>query len=140
MSQKNPCEDLLELLLDSSAGDIGDFAATTGWGIYLGEMPDKPDSCILLRDGIADWPPAPNYDYEYPSVQIRVRNKKGGFSTAYSKIKAIKDVLHGRYNETINDSRYIQILVKSDIEFIGFDENQRPIYVMNLSCQRTATI
>lgn len=137
MSQQSPSEDILDLLIESTAQDIGDFAATTGWGIYLGRMPDKPDTCISIMDGPPDNKPATNYSYEYPTVQIRVRGKKGGYKTAYSKILQIRDFLHTQTNVVLSDSRYIQIICNIDIEFIGFDEIDRPIYVANFGCQRT---
>lgn len=131
-----PSEDIKDFLEESSIG-AGTFGATSNWGIYIADMPDSPDTIILLTDGVTDLPPEVNYDYEYPSVQIIIRGNQGGYLTAYAKAVEVRNGLHGITNETMNGTRYIQILCSSDIFFLGFDQNRRPQFSMNFSIQRT---
>lgn len=139
MTQLSASEELVELLIASDA-DIGELGASSGWSIHLGRMEDSPDTCISLIDGVPSDSPSPNYTYDYPSVQIRVRGNQGGYSEAHAKILEIKNLIHGGINEVIGDSKYIQILCAIDIEFLGFDEKDRPIWSSTFDCHRTENV
>lgn len=138
MSQLSPSEEIVELLISSSA-NVGALGASTGWSIHLGRMEDSPDTCICLTDAVPSDMPATNYDYDYPSIQVKVRGNQGGYSTSYAKILEIKELLHASTNTTLGDSRYVQIICAIDIEFLAYDEKDRPMWVATFRCQRTPT-
>jgi hypothetical protein len=134
----SPSEDVKDILVDSSFG-AGSFAATTGWAIFVSDMPDDentPDTCIGIFDTSGN-PPNPNFSYERPSIQVRVRGAKAGYQDAYDKAKDIMDGLNGKTNEEWNSTRYIQITSSSDILWLGYDEKRRPLFTMNFNIHRT---
>lgn len=137
----NPvCEDIKDMMVDSNLA-IGDFAATTGWSIHLTDMPDDdntPDTCILVLDTGGDAPdPDSSKNIGNPTFQVLVRGTKMGYQDTWDKAKEILDGLHGKHNETWNNTRYIHIFAKSDILPLGYDENRRPMFSINFSVMRT---
>lgn len=137
----NPvCEDIKDMMIDSSLG-IGEFAATSGWSIYLTQMPDDdntPDTCIAILDTGGSAPdPDPDKNIGNPTFQVLVRGGKMGYQTAWDKAREIIVGLHGVHNETWNGTRYIQIFAMSDILSLGYDESQRPLLSINFSVMRT---
>jgi hypothetical protein len=135
-------EDIKDMLIDSTLA-VGEFAATTGWSIYISQMPDDdrtPDTCIAVLDSGGSAPdPDPEKDIGNPTVQILIRGSRMGYQAAWDKARAIFAGLHGRANETWNDSRYIQIFASSDIISLGYDERQRPLLSLNFAVMRTAS-
>ena len=132
-------EDIKDILIDS-ANDVGDFASTTGWSIHIGgEMPDSPDTCILINDVSSFRPPDPKLDIRYPTVQIQVRGSKGGYDDAYDKAEEVVTVLHGLTEQTYSGARYLQILCSSDIMYLNRDSKQRPTFSINFQLHRVAT-
>lgn len=135
----NPAsEDIKDILVSSSVG-IGAFAATSGWSIHIGGMPDGAnvsDTCISLLDTGGGGPEA-NYVYQYPTVQVLVRGAIGSYKSAYTKAEEIRDALHSLINESWSSTRYIQILCISDIAFITRDDKKRPVFSVNFIIHRT---
>ena len=129
-----PSEDIKDILIDSSVA-LGEFAATSGWSINISKMPDSPDTCIGIYDqpGLAS---EPKITYDRPGLQIIVRGAKNAYLAGYSKAKDIMRALHGRNNESWNDTRYLQILAESDIIQMGRDDNDRPLFSINFLIHR----
>lgn len=134
----NPVSRDIKDFLEESAISAGEFAATEGWSIAIANMPDSPDTIILITDTPPGNSPEVNYNYEYPDFQIIVRGNQGGYLEAYKKAVEVRDGLHGKTNETINGARYIQILCTADIFFISFDEKKRPQFSINFGAHRTS--
>lgn len=132
----NPVSVDMADILESSNVGVGDFAGTSGWSIHVGEMPDTPDTCILISD-TGGSRPEPNYTYERPTFQVLVRGAVGDYLTAYAKIVECRDALHGLTNDTWNSARYIQILATSDILAIGRDTKRRQLFSVNFQAHRT---
>ena len=135
---QSPAVDMADIL-ESSAIGAGDIGASSGWSIHVSTIPDDsntPDTVIGLFD-YGGGQPIANYTYDYPSVQVRVRGAKAGYQAAWTKANEIKEALHGLANETWNGTRYIQILCTSDVMFVGYDENHRPILTVNFEIHRT---
>lgn len=130
-----PSVDVKDMLDSTSAGaDLG----TYGTDLFVGIEPMLPDACVSILDTGGFAPEALAERIEHPTVQIRVRGAKGGYTTAYAKAKAINDSLHKRTDETWNSSRYIAIYAMSDPLFVGWDESDRPTFTLNFRIDRTA--
>jgi len=133
-----PSVDIADIL-ESSAVGAGTIKASSGWSIHVSIIPDDsntPDTVIGLFD-YGGGQPIANYTYDYPQVQVRIRGAKAGYQVAWAKANEVKEALHGLTNETWNSTRYIQILCTSDIMFIGYDKNHRPMFSINFSIHRT---
>lgn len=131
-------EDIKDILVSSSVG-VGAYAATSGWSIHIGGLPDGvnvPDTCISITD-TGGGMPEPNYTYQRPTAQVLVRGAVGDYKTAYSKTEEIRDALHALVNESWNATRYVQILCMSDIMFVARDDKKRPLFSVNFIIHRT---
>jgi hypothetical protein len=121
-----PPSDILRGLLTAHVG-------VSGWELHTGAMPDSPDDVIMLTDtgGIE---PNPKWLLDFPSCQIMVRGKVGGYLDTYREAKAVKDLLLGVTPYTTGDGdRVVSITQNGDLGGIGRDENMRPLFVINFA-------
>lgn len=91
--------DIAEYLEDQGYG-------TVGTDIFAGQMPDYPDSCILVAQ-TAGRPPDYLGEQEYPGIQIRVRGTD--HDTVYAIASNIFDLLHGAHSLTLETRKYHRI-------------------------------
>lgn len=132
--------------MNSPAVDISDILAATSslaltfaTDLFVSEMPDTsdtPDECVCVYD-TGGFEPEAGFNYERPTVQVRVRGPKGDYETAHNLAQSIRDELHGLANHTINGARYIGIWCMSDIMSLGYDKNHRPMLSVNFRIHRT---
>lgn len=117
------------LLVNAS---VGVFAATSGWGIFIGKLPSKPETAIAITatGGLAS---NPKYLLDYPSLQVLVRGAKNGYQAAELKARNVKDVLLGLSSQIVNSDKWVQVNMIGDVAFMGFDENDCPLFSVNFS-------
>lgn len=131
-STSSDIKDILEA--ESSLGLI--FATN----LFIGKEPANPKNCVTIFDtpGFPDELLLTGSEdgnaYQYPSVQIRVRNV--GYLIAYSIIENIKNALHGRANETWNGSLYSVIKCSSGPALLDWDDNSNARFICNFDLQR----
>ena len=116
------------MLLD----DIADYLETQGIGtvgvdIFKGEMSDEPSNCVAI-ERYAGKPPD-TLGYEYPGLQVRVRNTSR--PDAEAKIKSIESLLHCLSNITLNGTRYLSLFAQQGPVPLGRDESNRIDLVQN---------
>lgn len=131
MTVNPPSKDIKDMLEANSA-----LALTFNTDLYYAEMPDSPDACVCIYDS-GGMPPDPHQTYERPTVQVRIRGTKNGYDAAHLRGQAIRDLLNGSYEETWNAARYIGIWATTDVMFIYFDDNSRPVFSVNFRIHRT---
>lgn len=127
--------DVRQLLLNSSDGSSN---STADWAVWVGLRPDSTgvsDKAISLFTFPG---PAPNPKWNLDTVacQVSVRGGKYEYSTASQKIQDIKDTLLGVSSQTVNGTRYVGITCPNDIGFLTYDENQRPIFRLDVTSWR----
>lgn len=118
---------------------VGAGLGTFATDLFVGIEPDKPNKCLSVIDTGGFAPDASDVIYEYPTVQIRYRENVGGYASGYTKMQQVKDTIH-KYVESSGNSdgsRIIGIWCLSDILFTGTDENERPMFTLNLRLQVT---
>jgi hypothetical protein len=128
-------EDIKEMLVaDSSLGlvfasnlFIGKEPATPYNSVTIFDTPGFPDE--LLLDGSSN-----GNSYQYPSVQIRVRNTN--YTVGWSLIENIKASLHGRARETWNGTLYSVIMCSSGPALLEWDDNSNVKFIVNFNIQR----
>ena len=129
--------------MNSVAIDIADYldemsslGLVFGTDVFVGREPPKPDNCVTIFDTYGRPPQLNMVDqgYEYPSIQIRVRNRN--YEDGWGVISDIKDVLHGMNHTTINGTLYTVIYVSSGPTLLDWDENSRARFILNLELQR----
>ena len=128
--------------MNSPAVDIAGILATAGVGtistdLFVSEQPKTPDECVTVFD-TGGFPPESNYVYRKPTVNVRVRGKRGGYRNAYAVAKSIVDALHDKTNEDIDSAnRIIAIWCMGDIIALGKDDDERPLLSVNFRIHRT---
>lgn len=131
--------------MNASSIDIKDMleadselALTFGTDLHIGREPAKPVDCVTIFD-TQGFPPQINLTsqgYEYPSVQIRVRGKN--YEYGWEVIERIKTLLHGRAQETWNNTIYTAIACASGPTLLDWDDNGNPRFIINFNIQRVA--
>jgi len=103
--------------------------------IFIGDKPDTPDNliCISQSGGYNPQLSIDKSSIEKPTFQIYLRDTN--YQNAQARIKAIKQVVNGVSNQTINDSFYINILQQGDILPWGRDEHTRWEFSINFRTQ-----
>jgi len=131
--------DICDMLADNSSTTSSEsLGLTFGENLFVGKEPAKPNICVTVFD-TSSISPALNIGtkiskYEYPAVQIRVRSDN--YEDGWDMAQFIADSLHGRANETWNDSFYTLVVVINGPTFLDWDENSRPRFIINLNLQR----
>ncbi len=125
----NPAVGIKDLLV--TAG-VGVFAATSGWGIYVGQQPSDLDTVVTVYNSggkNAD----PKFLLQEPSIQVRIRGAANGYVAAYDKAAEVQDELLGIPSQVVNGDQWDGITAIGDINNLGFDESQRPMFSLNFS-------
>ena len=129
--------------MNASSIDIKDMILavmpnlTFGKTLHIGREPALPNNVVTIFDTPSS-PPMLAYDrtkkYEYPSVQVRVRNID--YRTGWDLAEDIKNYLHARGGETWNGTYYSIITCSSGLNMLGYDENDRVLITVNFEIQR----
>ena len=125
-------EDIKDVLVTAV---IGTFAGTSGWSIYIGEMPDIPDTVVCLYDRGGD-DSNPKWLVDTPTLQVRVRGAVDDYTGGFTKVQAVKDALLGYGSHTVNGTVYVGIWLVGDINFVTRDDKRRPIFTLNFRIVR----
>jgi len=137
----NPATDIRHMLeaglndSESSGTGLGLVFATN---LFIGKEPAKPINCVTIFD-TAGMPPDLGLNavgYEYPSIQIRVRNNS--YVTGWNLIEGIKNSLHGRHQQQWNGTLYSVIYCTSGPALLDWDDNGNCRLVINFNIQRRA--
>lgn len=117
-----------EHLKDLLATHVG----VSGWQIEIGAMPPTPDEVIMISD-TGGLEPNPKYLLDFPTCQVMVRGNVSGYLDTFREAKAVKDLLLGIDAQDINGDRIDGIIQNGDLGFIGRDETNRPLFVVNFA-------
>lgn len=123
----NGASDLVKALLASHVG-------TSGWGIEIGMMPNKPDRVMSIVDtaGIGE-DPNPKWLLDYPTCQIMVRGETSEYVATRNEAYAVKNVLLGIDSQDVLGDRLVAINMNGDIGFVGRDDDMRLLFALNLA-------
>jgi len=106
--------------------------ATSGWQLETGAMPPKPDKVIMLTDTVGV-EPNPKWLLDFPTAQIMIRGEVGEYIATRDEGQAVKDLLLGIDSQDIGGDRMVSITQNGDLGSIGRDENDRPLFVLNIA-------
>ena len=130
--------EMKDLLVLASVGtfNVTDPADNDTWSINVARLPEKPDRCIVLYDS-GGRAPNPQYLIDYPTVQIKIRGSEndyealaGGAGTD-GKVDDVVNALLGLDSQTINGDIWVSVSMIGDRNFIGYDDNGRPLFSLN---------
>jgi len=120
---------------------ISSLGLTFGVNLFIGREPTTPSNCVTIYD-TPGMPPQLNLTdqgYEYPAVQIRVRDIK--YQDGWDLISAINKELHGlsyEITESGAEATYTAIYCAMNPFLLDWDENSRARFVSNYNLQRHA--
>jgi hypothetical protein len=130
-----PSYDIAEIL--EAYGESSGLGLDYATDLFIGKEPIKPNDCVTIFD-TPGFPPylglGAETGYEYPSVQIRVRNTT--YTGGWAQAEAIKNVLHGMNHTTVNGTLYTVIICSSGPTLLDWDDNGRARFIMNFNAQR----
>lgn len=130
-----PSFDIAEIL--EAYGESSGLGLDYATDLFIGKEPDKPSNCATIFD-TPGYPPylsvGGETGYEYPSIQIRVRNTS--YINGWAEIEAIKNVLHGMNHTTVNGTLYTVIYCTSGPALLDWDDNGRVRFIINFNVQR----
>lgn len=126
-----PTVDIKDLLVAESDLDL-----TLGRNLFIGKDPTTPRKSVSMFDsyGYPGKLALNDQGYEYPSIQIRVRDTS--YTAAYDKGESIKNLLHGLNHTTINGTLYTVIYCSSGPTLLEWDDNGNVVFVLNFNLQR----
>lgn len=128
---RSPAHDIA--LHIASVPGIGTFGGATGWTISVATEASSPDTTITVYDTGGEGPDTDELDIERQSIQVRVRSGKqsGAYQAAYDKQHAIRAALINLSGVVMDGSRYLGIVMMSEILTIGRDDNDRFLMTAN---------
>jgi len=120
------------------AADIGNYAGSapvspaTVFEIHISRLPAEPNTAIaILETGGKE--PNPKWLVDYPSIQIIVRGAPNGYAAGKQKATDVKDALLGFTSADVNGDRWTCINMLGDINNLGYDSNNCPMWSLNFS-------
>jgi len=110
--------------------------ATIATNLFIGLMPDDPDTCVALYEYAGSPPMEVLVDntatLERPSVQVMTRAGRNDYPTAKTLIEDVRDTLTNITDDTISGVRFLRVNQISSINALGVDENDRPRFSLSL--------
>jgi len=130
-------KDMLEAGLVDSDSSEGGLGLVFGTNLFKNKEPAKPINCVTIYD-TSGMPPylsvGGETGYEYPSIQIRVRNSSQ--IACSTLIEGIKNSLHGRHQQRWNGTLYSLIYAVGNPALLDWDDNGNCRFVCNFNIQR----
>lgn len=129
-----PSKDLAILLAASSTG------LTLGTDLFYSREPDGAsiaDKIVTVLD-TPGLDPATYTTLLAPNAQVRIRGNAGEFDDSFTLAETVRNTLHAVKNTTVGGTRYIHIIATSDLNWLGYDDNNRPLWTINFRILRTA--
>lgn len=108
---------------------IGTFGGGTAFSIHVGTEPAAPNDVVTLYDTGGPGPDTVEMDLMQPTFQVRTRS--ASYPAGYDKQEQIRDLLLASGSKTMATSRFVLIVMTSEIAGIGRDDNDRHIMVAN---------
>jgi len=128
-------------MINSSAKDIAillqdELELEFSKDLFVGREPATVCPCVTIFDTPGSPPmlALTGENYEYPSIQIRVRHSS--YELGYHLINEIENTLHGRALIDMEDFLYTLIQSVGSPQMLDWDENNRVRFIVNFEIQR----
>lgn len=132
----NPVSQDVKDMLEGAG--LATFAATSGWGLYVGQQPDQPDDVITVYEGPDASTADPDNDLYNPTVQVRLRGTD--YLATLNKALAVRDeLLKQQLAVTVNGTYYLGFWSQGGLNPLGRDEQDRVQFTMSFALMREGT-
>ena len=123
-------EGIRDILVTNNVG-VFNSQVEEDWAIYISREPVDANETSLTVFDTGGATPNPKWLLDYPTIQVRIRGATNGYKAAWEKAKDVKDALLANTPQTINGDKWDFINIAGDINHIGYDEADRPIFTIN---------
>jgi len=122
---------------------IGDYLVTNSQGtlgtsIFLGTLPESPDSCVAVYENSGSSPAftmgAGGIRIDYPMIQIICRAGREDYPTARDKADTIRILLASVVETTVSGVHIMRIEPMGSVNQLGVDPKYRPLISVNFRC------
>lgn len=118
--------------------DSGLFTLDQGHNLFYSRLPSQPQNCVAVADNPGGEPmltlDKDTSDYYYSSVTVYVRDVS--YDEGYTLVFQIMQYLHAQSQIVIGTTYYALIRALSDPQLFGYDDNDRPVFLVNFEVQR----
>lgn len=131
-----PSIDIRDMLENESSSSETLEGLVFGGNLFIGKEPANPSDSVTLFDTAGANPvlTLSKEEYEYTSVQIRIRDTD--YVSGWERANKIAQVLQGRAHEVWNGCYYSLITIANGPFHYDWDENERVRFVINVNIQR----
>lgn len=122
---------------------MGDYLVTNSYGtlgtnIFLGTMPETPDTCVAVYES-AGSPPrftmgSGGIVIDSPMIQVLCRAGREDYPTARDKAENIRNTLASVLESTISSVHIMRIEPMGGVNPLGVDGKYRPLVSVNFRC------
>ena len=109
---------------------------TVGTNIFIGFAPDEVDDCIMLREVPGPGPVIHSVCYD---VQVLLRGARAQQDATRAKAENIRNTIWELRPQTIGGVFYGGFNIITDIDRLGLDEQNRPLFSLNVRLLRSRT-
>lgn len=119
---------------------LGDKLVTDGVGtlatnIFLGYMPDSPDTAVAVYESRGNGPEhvfgASVVSVERPQIRVIARAPRNDYPSAKTKILAVRTSLGAIRNQTISGIGFLCVEATSEPYPLRADDQERPLFAIN---------
>lgn len=131
-----PSFDIRDMLVDQSSSSELLEGLEFGVNLFIGKEHAQPNDCVTIFDAAGANPvlTLSKDEYEYTSVQIRIRDAK--YLKGWERSNKIAGLLQGRAHEVWNGCYYSLITIANGPFHLDWDENNRVRFIINVNIQR----
>jgi hypothetical protein len=107
---------------------------TVGTSIFIGLMPDTPDACVTVYEGLGPGIVehfGSGISLDMVGLQVTVRGARDDYPTARNLAVNIRNYLSLITEETVTGLRILRVKPEGYINSIGRDPEDRPLFTMN---------
>lgn len=114
--------------------DTTDATLTLGTNLFLGRMPDAPDTCVCLFEYSGMAPLTTLGGDQLPYVEmprIQAMTRHTSYASGRSLAVSVWQTLEGIVNETVNGNLYQRVSALQSVFPLERDSHDRIIFVQN---------
>ncbi len=126
--------------LQNTASAFGAHASqgTLGTNLFLGVLPESPDSCVAIYENAGSSPAftmgTGGIVIDYPMIQIISRAGREDYPTARDKGDTIRLLLASVLEQTVSGVHIMRIEPMGSVNQLGVDAKYRPLISVNFRC------
>ncbi len=126
--------------LQNTSSAFGAHASqgTLGTNIFLGVLPDSPDTCIAVYENSGSSPTftmgSGGIVIDYPMLQIISRGAREDYPTTRDKAESIRVLLATVLEQTISGIHVMRVEPMGSVNLLGIDPKYRPLISVNFRC------